>query len=328
MQPDEHETETSKASATVPAGITAHTDEAAAREARAMEREARREGATHSPLARTRGAHRGSEAVGARIRCARDHARPQPSQQRRPRVRVLRGSLKAAGVSIGRWIDAVNAAARAAKKARVTLRRTAMLARLRPERVALDARREAERERRADTEHPRQRTSTRTSRRATTARYPVHDGTGLTTAETATRRGETETHDVLARASGADRGPCQRVRHARRIPVLEAASLIMCGATRRSSRKHRWSTGRRGARGSMPPSPREAPFPRTAGSAPCSSMRSERVPRAWSEVRRYGFTGWIVRARARARTSSMGREPSAQRATSRVSMWRPKARPR
>ena len=117
MQPDEHEAETSKPSATVPAGITAHNDEAAAREARAMEREARREGAT-DPLdglaERIEVEKRSELAFDALVIDAAANLRNNDARA----FEVLRGSLKAAGVSIGRWVDAVNAAARAASRAR------------------------------------------------------------------------------------------------------------------------------------------------------------------------------------------------------------------
>lgn len=246
MQHDEHEAETSKPSATVPAGITAHTDEAAARVARAMDREARREGAT-DPLdglaERIEVEKRSELAFDALVIDAAANLRDNDACA----FEVLRGSLKAAGVSIGRWVDAVNAAARAAKKAARDAEKSRNAREAATRREALDARREAERARRAEARAPAATdidTHVAEGDDGNGTRYVMEPG--LTTAETATRRGETK-HTVLARASVRVVADVSEFATPDAIPRRKRRLSIMCGGDRApfvwEVSSANWSTG-------------------------------------------------------------------------------------
>jgi len=292
MQPDEHEAETSKPSATVPAGITAHTGEAAAREARAMEREARREGANDplDGLAKRIEVEKRSElAFDVPVIDAAANLRNSDARA----FEVLRGSLKAAGVPIGRWVDAVNAAARAAKVAARDAEKSRNAREAATRREALDARREAERVRRAEARAP-----AATDIDAHVAEGDDGNGTrfmmvpGLTTAETATRRGETK-HTVLARASVRVVADVSEFATPDAIPRRKRRLSIMCGGDHApfvwEMSSVNWSTGAWidtaiPARGFVPTDRRLRTMLLDAIGA-CSAP---------VEVRRYGFTGWIV----------------------------------
>ncbi len=292
MQRDEHKAETSKPSATVPAGITAHTDEAAAREARAMEREARREGATYplDGLAERIEVEKRSElAFDPLVIDAAANLRNNDARA----FEVLRGSLKAAGVSIGRWVDTVKAASRTAKEAARDAEKTRNAREAAARREGLEARREAERERRAEARAP-----AATDIDAHVAEGDDGNGTwfkmepGLTTAETATRRGETK-HTVLARASVQIAADVSEFATPDAFPRRKRRLSIMCGGDLAPFVAEvpsvNWSSGAWldatiPARGTVPTDRRLRTMLLDAIGA-CSAP---------VEVRRYGFTGWIV----------------------------------
>lgn len=292
MQRDEHEAEASKPRATVPDGITAHIDNDAAQVARAMEREAVLGGAP-DPLdglaARIAAERRPELAFDALVIAAAADLRDADGFA----LEALRRALKAAGVSIGRWDEAVTVAAREAKRVAKEARQARARREADARRDASEARRRAERERRAQS-----RAAAATDVDAHFAEGDDGNGTGyvmepgITTAETTTKRGETE-RTVLARFSARIVADVSELAAPDATPRRKRQLSVMCEGDRAPVAVEvpsgAWPRGE--WLEAMIPARGRAPVDRKIRTALLDAIGACSSP---VEVKRYGFTGWVV----------------------------------
>ncbi len=275
-------------------GITEHTGEDAARVARETEREAMRKGAP-DPL----------EGLAIRV-----SAEKLPELAFDPPViaaaanlidtdpralEALRRELRAAGVSIGRWHDAVAVAARDARRAARDAERERAKREAAERRETSDARREAERERREA-----MRAESDTGAASHFAEGDDGNGTGyvmepgLTLAEVSTKRGEV-TRTVLAWFSARIVADVSELSAPDAPPRRRRVLSVMCGGDRApfavevpASGWYRgdWLEEALPAR-ARPPVDRKLRAALLDGIGACSSP---------VDAKRYRFTGWTVEA--------------------------------